>query len=265
MTPDAGKSPDDSGDEPSPSDLYAPPELDTPALEPVNRKLALFALLLLVPAPSLGVFLSMMFEPTQGTLIGKGAYFLSKAWILALPLVWLLWVEKGKISASPPKKGGFGVAIGLGLLIGVVIGLAWWFVGQQYIDTDMLKAAVTANGIGSPLVYLGFTFGYLTFINSLLEEYVWRWFVFRQCERLVGGPAAVVCSALFFTMHHVLALKAQMDWMPTILGSIGVFIGGAVWSWCYLKYRSVWPGYVSHLIVDAAIFGIGWYMIFGSR
>lgn len=224
--------------------------------------MALLALLLLVPAPSIGVVLAMMIDSTQGTLIGKGAYTLSKIWILALPIIWLLWVEKGKLSWSPPKKGGFGIAIGLGLLISIVIALGFWFIGRRYIDPAMLKDAVTANGIGHPGVYIAFTFGYLALVNSLLEEYVWRWFVFRQCEKLVGGPAAVFCSALFFTLHHILALKAQMGWTPTILGSVGVFIGGAVWSWCYLRFRSVWPGYISHLLVDMTVFGIGWYLIF---
>lgn len=244
------------------SDLFAPPEPDQGSTVRSVRLKALLALILLVPAPSIGVVLAMMLDATQGTLIGKGAYFLSKVWILALPVVWLLWVEKDRLSFSPPNKGGFGIAIGLGLLISAVIGLGFWFVGKDYIDPGMLRNAVTTNGIGQPVIYLLFTFGYLSLVNSLLEEFVWRWFVFRQCEKLVGGQAAVICSALFFTIHHVLALKAQMGWTPTILGSLGVFIGGAVWSWCYLRFRSVWPGYVSHLIVDMAVFGLGWYLIF---
>ncbi len=59
----------------------------------VSSMLAILALLLLVPAPSLGVALSMMIDGTQGTTLGKGAYFLSKVWILVLPIVWLIWVD----------------------------------------------------------------------------------------------------------------------------------------------------------------------------
>jgi membrane protease YdiL (CAAX protease family) len=98
--------------------------------------------------------------------------------------------------------------------------------------------------------------------NSLMEEYVWRWFVFRKCEVLLGGPAAVVVSALAFTAHHVVALAAQFNWGVTLLASLGVFIGGAAWSWLYLRYRSIWPGYVSHAIVDVPIFVIGYWLIF---
>lgn len=228
---------------------------------PREKRLAILALLLLVPAPSLGVALSMMIDGTQGTTLGKAAYFLSKVWILALPIVWTLWVDRQRLSLSPARKGGFGVASGLGLVIAVSIAGGFWLFGDRIIDATVVRNAAIANGIGSLPIYLAFV-AYLTFVNSLLEEFVWRWFVFRKCETLVGGGAAVICSALFFTIHHVFALKAQMDWTPTLLGSAGVFIGGAVWSWCYLRFRSVWPGYVSHLIVDAAVFVVGWYLIF---
>ncbi len=243
--------------------LFEPSEPGQPALSTSVRLKALVALLLLVPAPSFGVALSMMIDGTRGTLVGQAAYALSKVWILALPIVWTLWVDRQKLSLSPARKGGFGVATGLGLLIAASIVGGFMLFGQQIIDPVVLREAVQGNGIGTPLRYLGLVV-YLTFVNSLLEEYVWRWFVFRKCETLVVGGAAVLCSALFFTIHHVFALKAQMGWTPTLLGSAGVFIGGAVWSWCYLKFRSVWPGFVSHLIVDAAVFGVGWYLIFGG-
>jgi membrane protease YdiL (CAAX protease family) len=42
-----------------------------------------------------------------------------------------------------------------------------------------------------------------------------------------------------------------------------VFTGGAIWSWLYVRYRSIWPGYLSHAIVDVAVFAVGWWIIFG--
>jgi membrane protease YdiL (CAAX protease family) len=102
-------------------------------------------------------------------------------------------------------------------------------------------------------------------LNSLAEEYVWRWFVFRKFEILIGGKLAVVAAAAAFTAHHVIVLAAQFNWPITLLGSLGVFTGGAIWSGLYLRYRSVWPCYVSHAIVDAAIFVIGYRLIFGGN
>ena len=229
-----------------------------------SRASALFALLLLVPAPSIGTALAMSLEMTQGTWLGQGAYALSKMWLVTLPLVWLLWVDGGRMSWSPPRKGGLMAGIGLGLALSLGIYLAYIVLGPQLIDPARVRASALQAGIGAPLRFVLFA-GYLILVNSLLEEYVWRWFVFRKCEALLlRGGVAVPLSAAFFTLHHVIALKAQFDWRPTILASIGVFLGGVAWSWCYLKYRSVWPGYLSHLIVDVTLLWIGWRLIFGG-
>jgi len=186
---------------------------------------------------------------------------LKLVWILALPLIWLLFVERAPLSLSPARRGGFGVAIGLGLAISVVIVAAYLLVGRGWIDPEMLRREVTDNGLGTPMRFVLFGGG-LALVNAMLEEYVWRWFVFRRCEALLGGGLGVVASGLFFSLHHVVALRAQFGWDVTLLGSAGVFVGGMLWSWLYLRYRSIWPGYVSHLIVDVAVFGIGWYVLF---
>ena len=38
---------------------------------------------------------------------------------------------------------------------------------------------------------------------------------------------------------------------------------GALWSGLYLRFRSLWVPYVSHAIVDVAVFGVGAVLIFG--
>jgi membrane protease YdiL (CAAX protease family) len=103
---------------------------------------------------------------------------------------------------------------------------------------------------------------YIIFCNSLLEEYVWRWFVFRRCEDLLAGWLAVLASGLFFTLHHAVLLAVEFDWKVATLSSAGVFAGGAIWSFHYLRYRSVWPGYLSHAIVDVTILAIGYHILF---
>lgn len=220
--------------------------------------------MLLVPAPSIGVFLAMNFGPTAGTALGSAAYALAKVWLFVFPAAWWLWVERGAISLSPAKRGGFGVAIALGAVISaIILGVEALF-GDKLVDVASVRAQAAANGLDSLPKFVGLAI-YLAFINSVLEEYVWRWFVFRQCEKLLGAGRqwiAVALSALLFTVHHTIALKVQLDWPATLLASLGVFIGGAAWSWCYLKYRSIWPGYASHLIVDVAILYLAWTYIF---
>ena len=80
-----------------------------------------------------------------------------------------------------------------------------------------------------------------------------------------GQVPATIVSALLFTIHHVIALMAFFDWRVTILASLGVFIGSAMWSWLYLRYRNLWTAYVCHVFADVGIFVIGWMLIFSKK
>jgi membrane protease YdiL (CAAX protease family) len=229
-----------------------------PRMEPPAS--ALTALLLIAGAPTFGVLAAMYIWP--GTLLGKIVFFACIAWLLGLPLFWHRIVDGRRWTLSPARKGGFGVGAFLGLAISVVIVVTFLVIGRQQIDPAVMTAEAEQNGIGTWPMYLAFS-AYLILVNSVLEEYVYRWFIFSKCEVLLPGWLAVLVAAGIFTVHHVFALMEQVPPLITAIGSVGVFIGGAIWSWMYLKYRSVWPGYLSHAIVDVAILAIGAYVIFG--
>jgi len=221
-------------------------------------KKSILALLLFVPAPSIGVLLAMAIAPGP---VGQAAYGLCKLWLLGLPILWLRLVERSPLSLSRAKRGGFLFGVSSGLLMSGAIVVAYLWVGSDWIDVEAFRRTAVKNGIGTPATFLGLA-AYLILVNSLLEEYVWRWFVFRRCEDLMPGWAAVLASALFFTLHHTLALELQFGWRVAILASAGVLFGGAVWSFSYRRYRSIWPGYLSHAIVDIAVLAIGWRLLF---
>lgn len=224
-----------------------------------SKRISLLALLLLVPAPSIGVLAGMIALPEGAA--GKLVFMTSKFWILLVPVFWVAFVEKDKFSLSRPRHGGFGVAAGLGVLMSVVICVAFAAFGKLLIDPAGIKEMAAEVGLDNIYVYLGGA-AYWILINSVLEEYVWRWFVVKQCSTFMHKWGAIALSAACFTIHHIIAMKVYFSWPVTIIASLGIFVGGATWSWCYLKYKSVWPGYVSHAIVDAAVFGIGYVLIF---
>lgn len=228
-----------------------------------GRGRALPALGLLVPVPALSVLLAMMVPGIEGTLGAKVIYLGAKVWTCLLPVAWLLLVDRGRLSLSPARRGGLGMGVMLGAVTFAVIMAAYFTYDSFRSIPDTIRAEAVNNGIATPLVYIAFVCG-LSLTNSLLEEYIWRWFVFHKCEVLIGPAGAVFLSAGLFTIHHVIALRAQADWTLTLIGSAGCFIGGVMWSWLYLRYRSIWPGYIAHVFADAAIYIIGWRLIFGE-
>jgi len=217
------------------------------------------ALLLLVPAPSIGILAGLVIAPDQ--VWGKLVFFASKFWILLIPLFWLTIVDRQKPGWSRPDHGGFGVAAGLGILISIIIFVMYLTAGRILIEPQAVKDMAARTGLANPMIYLAGA-AYWILVNSVIEEYVWRWFVVRQCSVLMSPRAAIAISAICFTLHHIIAMQVYLGWFIVAIASLGVFIGGALWSWCYLRYQSIWPGYLSHAIVDAAVFAIGYHLIF---
>jgi hypothetical protein len=224
------------------------------------RWTALLALLLLVPVATLGETSALQWWPGP---VGITLYILGKLWLLTVPAFWLLRVDRQRWSWSKAQQGGFGVALVLGLLMaGAIVGAYLLVRRAGLIDVGRIRTLASKNHLDILAVYVGFVL-VISSLNSLMEEYVWRWFVFRKCETLLGSYGGVAAAALFFTLHHTCALAAYFNWRVTLLGSAGVFVGGVIWSAMYARYRSIWPGYVCHILADAGIFVVGYWLIFG--
>lgn len=228
-----------------------------------TRWRALLALLLLVPIASVGEGLALWIWP--GTALALAVYWACKLWIAAFPAAWTRWIERERWSWSPAKQGGFGAAIALGLLMAaVMVGAYAVVLSTGSIDVAKMQALAAKNHLTNIWVYLFFAL-VISSLNALMEEYVWRWFVFRQCERVLPmwrGWLAVLIAAGLFTVHHTSALLAYFDWRIALLGSVGVFAAGVIWSAMYRNYRSIWPPFVCHIFADFAMFGIGWHLLF---
>ena len=235
--------------------------IDLDMLQKHFRYKAALALLLLVPAPSIGVTMAVFVAPG---LIGQTLFTAIKIWLIAFPIGWTWQVERQPIFPGEWfRQRGMKAGIALGLLMFVMIVGAYWLLGQWWIEPAATRVTAQQAGITSPgIFWMGAA--YWTLINALIEEYIWRGFVYRQCETLISGIGAVGLSALFFTLHHTIALTIYtQDWRVVLLGSLGVFSAGAIWSGCCLKYRSLWPSYLSHMLADGAIAIVGWRILFG--
>ncbi|MHB1157156.1 MAG: CPBP family intramembrane glutamic endopeptidase [Phycisphaerales bacterium] len=225
----------------------------------LTKRSATIALLLLVPAPSLGIWLAMYVMP--GGVIGQAAWGASKLWLVALPAIWCLWVDHQRWRIPSFKRTGLLLGAITGVMIFTVIYGAYLLIGHHWIDAAWVSEQAKSRGLNSPGLFIGMAIYWCT-INSLLEEYVWRWFVFTRCAALTHRNAAILASALLFTIHHVFALAIYFDWRVTLPASGGVCIGGATWAWLYARYGNIYAAWLSHILADAAIFVIGYQLIF---
>jgi membrane protease YdiL (CAAX protease family) len=183
-----------------------------------------------------------------------------------LPIAWVVAVQRGpaRLPVGNPRGLGWGLALGL-LIVGAIAALYFGglrsssVLGEAVVE---IQSKVAGFGIDSPGKY--FLLGaFYSLCHSLLEEYYWRWFVFGQLRRHVSLRMAIGISALGFMAHHVLVLGKFFGFasVATWFFSASVAVGGAIWAWLYHRSGSLLGPWMSHLLVDAAIFGIGYDLV----
>jgi membrane protease YdiL (CAAX protease family) len=136
--------------------------------------------------------------------------------------------------------------------------------GELASVVPVVYEKLVAFGLASPAGYVGLAAFYAV-AHSFLEEYYWRWFVFGELARLLPVRHAILISSVGFMAHHVVLLAALLGWSAPVtwLASGGVAAGGAFWAWLYHRSGSLYGPWLSHLLVDAAIFVVGYDLLKG--
>lgn len=195
------------------------------------------------------------------------AYGLGKSLQFGLPL-WAAWQGwGGGWERLVPRKAGMwlGTAFGLAVCGLLVLAFQWLIAGTSLEGTlrDTAGEKLQSLGIQSGLLFLAVGVFYSA-IHSLLEEYYWRWFVFGRGRIAWGLAPALAISSLGFMAHHVLLLGHFLgygDWRTYLL-SFAIAIGGAFWAWLYHRTANLSASWLSHAVVDAGIFGFGYWLLF---
>ena len=225
-----------------------------------QQHLALLGLILVSIAPTVSVVTGFALKAGVVAIV---VFVFTKIWIFGLPAFWHLRIDKNPFSRSPALNGGWGVSAGLGIAMSVVIVFAYFLLGESLLSANDLKEILDPFGLTTPWKLM-LAILFWVFINSVLEEFVFRWFITSKIEQLVSGKwLPILLSAGVFTVHHTIALWFFIDPLGNFLASLGVFIGGVIFSWIYIEYRSIWVAWVAHAIADVAVFAIAWQMIVG--
>ena len=163
---------------------------------------------------------------------------------------------------SLPSRDGMAVGGISGIIMSIIIIVMWLLFGDT-LDTDSMISELESTGLTKIRMYIVGMI-YWIFLNSLLEEYVFRWFLTIKSIELLGSEnRAIIFSAILFTLHHAIALHYfGFIWWQTVMASFGLLSAAAIWSLLYVRYRSVWVCWFSHAICDVAVFGIGYLIIF---
>ena len=198
----------------------------------------------------------------------QAAYTIGKSIQFAFTAVWVFLILREPLIRQAPTTRAVAMGLGFGaLVLAMMIGLyAGVFKPLGFLER--VGAEVRDKVVGMQLNTVGrfAAMGvFYAICHSLLEEYYWRWFVHGRLRRRLGWAPATCISSFGFMAHHVILLATYFGWTSawTYVFSLGVAIGGAFWAWLYESSRSLYGPWLSHLLVDAAIFLIGYDLVRG--
>ena len=203
----------------------------------------------------------------------QSAYGLGKILQFSFPMIWVAFGLRLSVwrAGLPPleRKLSSAASVGFGLVMAALVVAGMFAIYRWLFPYDLvesLRASVTARVRGfsvdnwQKFAALGL---FYALVHSLLEEYYFRWFVFGRLRHLISFVPAMIISGLAFMSHHVIVLAHYFDGLSaeTVLLSLAIAVGGAIWAWQYERSRSLLGPWLSHLLVDAGIFLIGYDLV----
>lgn len=194
-------------------------------------------------------------------------YAVGKTVQFALPAVFVGLTLRRRIVLHRPGGRGAGEGLVSGLIVCAATVTLFWLMGrfEPRLMADLasqVTAKVTELGIATGPRYLAVAVFY-SVVHAALEEYYWRWFVYGQLRRFLRTRQAILVAALGFMAHHLILIGFYTGWGWTMSVPVALAIAaaGAYWAWLYERSGSLVGPWVSHLLVDAAIFAVGWRLL----
>ena len=157
-----------------------------------------------------------------------------------------------------PDKKGFAIALALGLAVYAVV-LGAYFAFRNIFDFSALtKSLNETTGVNkSNFIWVAL---YISFVNSLLEEFFFRGFSFITLKEYTSRKFAYIFSSLAFALYHIAMMIGWFD-VPVILISLdGLFAGGMIFNRFDEKNENIYLSWLIHMFANFATNTIGFIL-----
>lgn len=163
------------------------------------------------------------------------------------PFTLLKWNKSG-------IKTGF--ILGIGIYI-IVVG--FYLLASKLVDLSGIEASLDGNlGIDeSNFLIIGL---YVSVVNSFLEEWFFRGFIFRGVQKS-SRKFAYVLSSLAFSIYHIAMMDGMFHIGVLALVLLGLFVGGTIFNYLNEKNNTIYASWFCHSFANFAMNTIG-VMIF---
>ncbi|HHX62479.1 MAG TPA: CPBP family intramembrane metalloprotease [Epulopiscium sp.] len=192
---------------------------------------------------------------------GMTGYFQKSAikiiMFLGLPVVYTLYDKNIKIRDNFKIRLKKDLVASLVLGIGVyVVILTAYFILKDFIDLsniiELLDKNVSVNQENFLWVAL-----YISFVNSLLEEFFFRGFIFLNLKKTGGRKFAYISSALVFSIYHVAIMGSWFKPIIFVIAMTGLFVGALIFNYLNEKSNNIYNSWLVHMMANLAINTVG--------
>lgn len=241
-----------------------PNDVDNPEKSTSRRDIAAIVFALIFPSLMTWVYFFWLANSTAAPqLVAKLILVVVQ---IGFPLLWVIAVQKRHLTRTRFQRDGLLIGGLFGVAVMSSMFIAYYFWLSRNADflagADQIRAKVAGLNIDSAAKFAVMGVFYVA-LHSLMEEYYWRWFVFAQLRRVTTLGPAIAISSLGFMAHHVIVLSLFFGWgsFLSLFFSVGVAVGGVAWSWLYNRTNSLFGPWLSHALIDAGIFTVGFEIV----
>lgn len=156
------------------------------------------------------------------------------------------------------NKKGLIIAILSGVVIFAIILGAYFTIGN-FFDLTNITRSLTEN-IGVHKDNFLWVAIYISFVNSLLEEFFFRGFAFLTLKKFTSRKVAYIISSSAFALYHVSMMIGWFNLVLFILSISALFVGGLIFNYFNEKYENIYISWLIHMFANFATNSIGFIL-----
>ena len=158
------------------------------------------------------------------------------------------------------KKGGLLKSLILGVGVYAVILLGYLFT-RNIIDYSNVTSSLT-EGMGITAENFIFVSLYISLMNSFLEEFFFRGYVFITLKKYTSRKIAYIFSSSIFAVYHVGMLIGMFQFGALVILLLGLIVGGCIFNYLNELNDNIYPSWFVHMFANFSINTVG-FILFG--
>ncbi|EQB89476.1 membrane protease YdiL (CAAX protease family) [Clostridium punense] len=150
------------------------------------------------------------------------------------------------------------------LLLGVgvfLVILAAYFFLKNILDFSKITSSLESNVGVSKDNFVSVSL-YISFINSMLEEFFFRGFAFLSLKRYTSRFFSYSISSIAFALYHVSMMIGWFSIATLLLIIIGLIVGGIIFNFLNERNKNIYSSWMVHMFANFAINTVG-FILFG--